>query len=83
MVLLATSEKKGVTEIVQKILFNNPLKSFVSKDHKKCLGFLADKNQGNLFKLNNKTVYNFSLTEIGTKRRSQMDDPIETVNIRG
>ena len=32
MVLLATSEKKGVTEIVQKILFNNPLKSFVSKD---------------------------------------------------
>ena len=33
--------------------------------------------------LNGKKVHNFSLTEIRTKRKTQMNEPAETVIIRG
>ena len=76
--------KKAVNEIVQKISFNNPLKFLVSRDTiKNTLDFQLTKIDGNLPKLNDKKIYNFSMTEIGTKRKAQMNEPIETVIIRG
>ena len=76
--------KKAVNEIVQIISFNNPLKFLVSKDTiKNTLDFQLTKIDGNLPKLNDKKSYNFSLTEIGTKRKAQMNELVETVIIRG
>ena len=76
--------KKAVNEIVQKTSFNNPLKFLVSRDTiKNTLDFQLTKIDGNLPKLNGKKSYNFSLTEIGTKRKAQMNELVETVIIRG
>ena len=76
--------KKAVNEIVQKISFNNPLKFLLSRDTiKNTLDFQLTKIDGNLPKLNDKKSYNFSLTEIETKRKAQMNEPVETVIIRG
>ena len=47
------------------------------------LDFQLTKIDENLPKLNDKKVYNSSLTEIGTKRKAQMNEPIETIIIRG
>ena len=46
------------------------------------LDFQLTKIDENLPKLNDKKVYNSSLTEIGTKRKAQMNEPIETIIIR-
>ena len=76
--------KKAVNEIVQIISFNNPLKVLVSKDTiKNTLDFQLTKIDGNLPKLNDKKIYNFSLTEIGPKRKAQMNELIERVIIKG
>ena len=76
--------KKTANEIVQIISFNRPLKFLVSKDTiKSTLDFQLTKIDGNLPKLNGKKIYNFSLTEIETKRKTQMNEPVETVIIRG
>ena len=69
---------------MQIILFNNSLKPLVSKDTiKNTLDFRLITIDGNLPKLNDKKLYNFSLKEIETKRKAQMNEPIETVIIRG
>ena len=69
---------------MQIILFNNSLKPLVSKDTiKNTLDFRLTTIDGNLPKLNDKKLYNFSLKEIKTKRKAQMNEPIETVIIRG
>ena len=69
---------------MQIILFNNSLKPLVSKDTiKNTLDFRLTTIDGNLPKLNDKKLYNFSLKEIETKRKAQMNEPIETVIIRG
>ena len=60
------------------------MKFFVSKDTvKSTLDFQLTKIDGNLPKLNGKKIYNFSLTEIETKRKTQINEPVETVIIRG
>ena len=65
-------------------MFNNSLKPLVSKDTiKNTLDFRLTTIDGNLPKLNDKKLYNFSLKEIETKRKAQMNEPIETVIIRG
>ena len=75
--------KKGVNEIVQIILFNNPLKFLVSRGTIKTpLDFQLTKIDENLPTLSDKKVYNFSLTEIRTKSKRQRNEPIETVIIR-
>ena len=76
--------KKGVNEIVQITLFNNPLKFLVSRGTIKTpLDFQLTKIDENLPTLSDKKVYNFSLTEIRTKSKRQRNEPIETVIIRG
>ena len=76
MVLLVTLTKKTLNELVQIILFKNPLKFLVSKDSiRNTLDFQLTKIVGNLPKLNDKKIYNFSLTVIGTKRKVQMNEP--------
>ena len=50
--------------------------------HKKRPRFSTVKNNGNLPILNDKKIYNFSSTEIGTKRKAQIKEPIGTVIIR-
>ena len=76
--------KKGINEIVQIILFNNPLKFLVSRGTIKTpLDFQLTKIDENLPTLSDKKVYNFSLTEIRTKSKRQRNEPIETVIIRG
>ena len=75
--------KKGVNEIVQIISFNNPLKFLVSRGTlKKPLDFQLTKIDENLPTLSDKKVYNFSLTEIRTKRKTQMNKSTEIVIIR-
>ena len=75
--------KKAANEIVKIISFNNPLKFLVSKDTiKNTLDFQLTKIDGNIPKLNDKKIYNFSLTEIGTKRKAQMKEPVEIIIIR-
>ena len=65
------------------ISFNNLFKSFVLKDTIKItLDFQLRKIHGNRPKLNSKKVYNFLLTDIGTKRKAEMNGPIETVIIK-
>ena len=65
-------------------MFNNSLKPLVSKDTiKNTLDFQLTTIDGNLPKLNDKKVYNFSLKEIETKRKAQINEPIETLIIRG
>ena len=76
MVLLITLTKKTLNELVQIILFKNPLKFLVSKDSiRNTLDFQLTEIVGNLPKLNDKKIYNFSLTGIGTKRKVQMNEP--------
>ena len=75
--------KKAANKIIQTISFNNPLKFLVSKDTiKNTLDFQLTKIDGNLPKLNDKKISNFSLTENGSKK-AQMNEPVETVIIRG
>ena len=64
-------------EAVETVSFNNPLKfSVVKNTIKNTLDFQLTKINGNL-------IYNFSCTEIGIKRKLKMNEPIETVIIRG
>ena len=75
--------KKAANKIIQTISFNSPLKFLVSKDTiKNTLDFQLTKFDGNLPKLNDKKISNFSLTENGSKK-AQMNEPVETVIIRG
>ena len=76
--------KKGTNEAAQIISFNNPLKFFVSNDTvKNSLDFKLTKINGSLPQIRDKKVHNFSFTEIGTKRKKQMNEPIGKVIVRG
>ena len=80
MVLLAILIKKGIIETVQIILFNDSLKFFISNDTvKNSLNFKLIKINGSLPQIRDKKVHNFSFTEIGTKRKNQMNEPKETI----
>ena len=50
---------------------------------KNSLDFNLTKINGSLPAIRGKKVHNFSFTEIGTKRKKQMNEPIETVIVRG
>ena len=77
-------DKKGRNETAQIISFNDPLKFFLSNDTvKNSLDFKLTKINGSRQQIKDKKVYNFSFTEIGTKRKKQMNEPIETVIVRG
>ena len=61
----------------------NPLKVFVPKDTvKNSPDFKLTKINGSLPAVRDKKVRNFSFTKIGTKRKKQMNEPIQTVIIR-
>lgn len=64
-------------------MFNNPLKLTILKDTiKNSFDFQITKNDGNLPKINDKNIHQFSLTEFGKKGKGQMSEPIEIVIIR-
>ena len=76
-------DKKGVNEIAQIISFNDPLKLFVSNDTvKNSLDFKLTKINGSLPQIRDKKIHSFSFTEICTKSKKQMNEPIETVIVR-
>ena len=76
--------KNGTNEAAQIILLNNPLKCFVSSDTvKNSLDFKLTKINRRFPAIRNKKVHNFSFTEIGTKRKKKLNEPIETVIVRG
>ena len=76
--------KKGTNEAAQIISFNNPLKFFVSNDTvKNSLDFKLTKINGSIPVIRDEKVHNFSFTEIGTKRKKHMYEPIETVIVKG
>ena len=77
--------KKSANESVNRVSFNNPLTfSAVKGTIKNTLSFELTKIDATLPALTNKKIDGLSLTEIGIKRKSKiMNDPIETVIIRG
>ena len=76
--------KKVENEIFWIITPKNPLKSSVEKDiTKNSVDFQLTSISGKLPKIRDKKIYNFSLTQIGSKRKKQMAEPIESVIIRG
>ena len=76
--------KKGTNQTAQIISFNDPLKFFVSNNTiKNSLDFKLTKTNGSLPQIRDKKVHNFSFTEIGTKRKKQVNEPIEIVNRQG
>ena len=77
-------DKKGKKETTQIISFNDPLKFFVWNGNvKNSLDFKLTKINGSFPQIWDKKIHNFSFTEIGTKRKKQMNEPIETVIVRG
>ena len=77
-------DKKSIYEAVEIVSFMNPLKFSVVKDTiKTASDFQLTNIKGNLPVLNDKKILNFSFTEIGNKRKLKMNEPIQTVIIRG
>ena len=80
---ISNFDKKGTNETAQITSFNNPLKLFVSNDTiKNSLDFKLTKINRSLPAIRDKKVHNFLFTEIGTKRKKQMNKLIETVIVR-
>ena len=76
-------DKKGTNEAAQIISFINSLKVFVPNDTvKNSLDFKLTKINGSIPAVRVKKVHNVSFTKIGTKRKKQMNEPIQTVIIR-
>ena len=76
--------KKTENEIFRIVPPENYLNFYVERDAiKNNLNFQLTSVSGPLPKLKDKTVYNFSLSQIGEKRKRQMAEPIETLIIRG
>ena len=76
--------KKSINEAVKIVSFNNPLKFSVAKNTiKNTLDFQLTKIDGNLLVLNDKNIHNLSFRETGNKKKLKMNEPIETVIIRG
>ena len=75
--------KKTENEIFRIVPPENYLNFYVERDAiKNNLNFQLTSVSGPLPKLKDKKVYNFSLSQIGEKRKRQMTEPIETVIIR-
>ena len=76
--------KKTENEIFRIVSPENYLKFYVERDAiKNNLNFPLTSVSEPLPKLKDKKIYNFSLTQIGEKRKRQMAEPIETVIIQG
>ena len=76
-------DKKGQNKIFQIISSKNSLEFSVQKDTiKSRFGFQLTNINGNLPKINNGKIYDFSLTEIGNKRKT-MTEPIQSVIVGG
>ena len=76
--------KNTVNENVQIVSFNNLLKFTVLKGTmKNTSDFQLTKIDGNLPILNDKKINNFSFTGTGNKTKLKMNEPIETIIIRG
>ena len=76
-------DKKGQNKIFQIISSKNSLEFSVQKDTTKSrFGFQLTNINGNLPKINNGKIYDFSLTEIGNKRKT-MTEPIQSVIVGG
>ena len=76
--------KKTENEIFRIVSPENYLKFYVERDAiKNNLNFQLTSVSGPLPKLKDKKIYNFSLTQIGEKRKRQIVEPIETVIMRG
>ena len=76
--------KKTENEIFQIISLENCLKFTVEKDTvKNNLDFKVTNNSGKLPKIRDKKIYNFSITQLGSKRKNQITEPTETVIVRG
>ena len=74
---------KNENEIFKIVSPEEYFKFFVDKDKNKySLSFQPTNIIGKIRKLKDKKVHKFSLTRIGQKRKRQMAEPIETVNIR-
>ena len=76
--------KKAGNEIFRIISPENSLKFFIEKDTtKNSVDFQLRSISGKLPEIWDKKIYNFSLTQIGSKRKKQMAEPTESVIIRG
>ena len=85
MVQLVTLTKKKKTEnkIPKTVSPEEFLKFHVDKDAKKySMTFQLTNISGDIPKLKDSKIYNFSLTRIGEKRKRKMAEPIETVITR-
>ena len=76
--------KKAENEIFQIISPENSLKFSIEKDTtKNSIDFQLTSISGKLPKIWDKKIYNFSLSQIGSKSKKQITEPIESVIIRG
>ena len=76
--------KKAENEIFQIISPENSLKFSIEKDTtKNSVDFQLTSISGKLPKIWDKKIYNFSLSQIGSKSKEQITEPIESVIIRG
>ena len=76
--------KKTENKIFQIISPENCLEFSVEKDTViNNLDFKLTNISGNLPKIRHKKNYDFSITQLGSKTKKQMAEPIETVIIRG
>ena len=85
MVQLVTLTKKKKTEnkIPKTVSPEEFLKFHVDEDAKKySMTFQLTNISGDIPKLKDSKIYNFSLTRIGEKRKRKMAEPIETVITR-
>ena len=75
--------KKTENEIFKIVSQEEFLKLYVDKDTSKySLSFQLRNISGDIPKLKDSKIYNFSLTRIGEKRKRQMAEPVETIVIR-
>ena len=80
MVKLVTSAKKAVNVIFKIVSPEEFLKFYVDKDaSKNSLNVQLTNICGDIAKVKDSKIYNFSLTGIGEKRKWKMVEPIETV----
>ena len=81
---MATLIKKTENEIFQIISLENYLKFTAEKDTvKNDLDFKLTNNSKKFPKIRDKEIYKFSITQVGSKRKKHMVEPVETVIVRG
>ena len=81
--LVTLTKKKTENKIPKTVSPEEFLKFHVDKDAKKySMTFQLTNISGDIPKLKDSKIYNFSLTRIGEKRKRKMAEPIETVITR-